>query len=87
MRNFLLLGLLPWVFVMLDFTLAWLRRRSTIRTIFVVMATGWPAFILREMHLMHNGAAIWVLSAGMAAGVGCAFILLKRWVNNPGVLD
>lgn len=81
------LGLLAWALVLWNFCLAFYRRRSTVRFVFICMAMGWPVLLCRELHWLSRSAAIFFVVLGVSAGLASAIILLTRWVTDPRVLD
>lgn len=85
-QTFLLLGLVSWTIVLLDFVLAFAFRRSVLRAIWLCTAAGWPLFFLRELKWLSFGAAWLAAVAAMCAGIGFAFLLIVRLVNDPRVL-
>jgi len=84
---FLGTGVLAWTIVVWNFGLAVLRRRSSVRLVFVCMSLGWPLWLLRELHLLKNWLAVPLLMSGIASGVLSAVLLVTRWVNNPRVIE
>ena len=81
------IGLLAWALVLTNFVLAFYRRRSTIRFVFIAMSAGWPVLLLRELHMLPRWLALVCIAVGICAGLACAHILISRWVNDPRVLD
>lgn len=92
------LGLLVWGVVVLDFGISFRRSfrlmsgrhypgRRSLRFVFLVMALGWPLWILRELHRLPRTLAAALLILGVASGGFAAFVLMRRWMDDPSVLD
>lgn len=81
------IGLLAWALVLSNFVVSFYRRRSTVRFVFVAMASGWPVLLLREMHLLPRWAATVFIAVGICGGLASAHILVTRWLNDPRVLE
>lgn len=81
------IGILAWALVLINFALAFARRRTTVRFVFICMASGWPILLLRELHALSRPLAGGFILLGICAGLASAHILIVRWVSDPRVLD
>lgn len=82
----LVLGLFAWCLALLDVGAAFAFRPSSVRAVFLIMGLGWPVAFLRELTWMRRDQVGPFLVLGVCGGLTSSFILVKRWLANPGVL-